>query len=205
MNGNDGKSHQSPVRPREKVRSSPLLKLKREPEFLAPFFSLFDHPEKRFEAYIKKGQKVVDLGCGWGHFSFLLADKIGPGGKVYAVDIDNNCILSIRKKAKKRGYLNIEAIQSTAADLNFIIDHTVDFILANGLFCVMEFDRDQAVFEIERILKPDGMAYISLGGAPPWGYVDETEWNKILSRFSIVKGGNYRELWAMVLAKQAWS
>jgi SAM-dependent methyltransferase len=62
----------------------------------------------------------------------------------------------------------------------------------------MAVDRSSAVAEIKRILKPAGHAYLSLGAAPPWGYVDRAEWSRILEGFRIVEGGAYEERWALV-------
>ena len=45
-------------------------------------------PGKLMEALkLKAGEAVADLGCGSGYFTFRLADKVGPKGKVFAVDI----------------------------------------------------------------------------------------------------------------------
>ncbi len=100
---------------------------------LGPFRRLFEPSQKLVEAYAKKGQVVADLGCHGGFYTLILAKAVGPEGKVYAVDLDKNCIQSLEQKADKVGYHNIEAHASSAADLSFIKDKSVDFILANGL------------------------------------------------------------------------
>jgi len=66
----------------------------------------------------------------------------------------------------------------------------------------MRSDRQLFVKEVKRILKSDGQAYISLGGTPPFGYVDKAEWEKILEGFTIRRGGSYKEMWAVVSLKQ---
>jgi ubiquinone/menaquinone biosynthesis C-methylase UbiE len=76
---------------------------------------------------------VADLGCGSGYYTLALAELVGPEGKVYAVDLDNKCIKALEKKADKSGYHNIEAHASSASDVSFIKDRSVDFVLANGL------------------------------------------------------------------------
>ena len=171
---------------------------RRGPRFLEPIFRLGDKSIRRVGPYVQKDQVAADIGCGWGHYSFALADMVGPRGKVYAVDLARKCILAIRNKAEKRGCQVIEAQESTAADLSFIKDGSVDFVLANGLLCSMAVDRSAAVAEMKRILKPAGQAYLSLGAAPPWGYVDRAEWTQILEGFRVVVGGAYEERWAIV-------
>jgi len=59
-----------------------------------------------------------------------------------------------------------------------------------------------SVKEIKRILKPEGKAYLSLGAGPPFGYVDQEEWGKILEGFRIEQGGSYKEKWALISVKQ---
>ncbi len=62
----------------------------------------------------------------------------------------------------------------------------------------MEHGRQLSVKEMKRILKPNGQAYISLGGGPPWGYVDKAEWENIMAGFKIEKEGGFKEKRAVV-------
>lgn len=48
--------------------------------------------------HTKKGAKVLDLGCGPGMFSPLLADLVGPEGKVMAIDPDSDMIKVAKEK-----------------------------------------------------------------------------------------------------------
>ena len=100
---------------------------------LNPISRLFENPKRSIEPYVREGQVATDLGCNTGHYTFALADCVGPGGKVYAVDLGKNCIQALKKKANKGGYDNIEAHASSASDLSFIKDKSVDFVFANGL------------------------------------------------------------------------
>jgi ubiquinone/menaquinone biosynthesis C-methylase UbiE len=179
-------------------RTAHWILSRRGPAFLGFLFRLGDKSLRRIGASVKRGQVVADIGCGWGHYSFALADMVGPEGKVYTVDLARKCILAIKKKAEKRGCQIIEAHPSTAADLSFIKDGTIDFVFANGLLCSMAADRPTAVAEIKRVLKPRGRAYLSLGAAPPWGYVDRAEWSQILEGFRVEEGGVYEKRWALV-------
>jgi len=94
---------------------------------------LFEPPHRLIEPYVEKGQVVADLGCGSGYYSLPLADLVGSEGKVYAVDLGKNSIQALEKKADKGRYQNIEAHASSASDLSFIKDKSVDFVFANGL------------------------------------------------------------------------
>ncbi len=140
-----------------------------------PIKRLFENPQKSLEPYVRKGQVVVDLACERGYYTLALAECVGPEGKVYAVDLNEKVIKEVKRKVERSGYHNIELHASSAADLSFIRDGSVDFALANGLLCSMSDQRPSAVKEIKRILKPDGHAYLSLGGPRPLGYVNPAE------------------------------
>jgi ubiquinone/menaquinone biosynthesis C-methylase UbiE len=65
---------------------------------------------------LQPGDRVADLGSGDGYFSFPLADAVGPGGRVYAVDIDEEKIRALRLEVAERGYRNIEVILAEPDD-----------------------------------------------------------------------------------------
>jgi ubiquinone/menaquinone biosynthesis C-methylase UbiE len=92
-----------------------------------------------------------------GYYTLALAECVGPEGRVYAVDSDEKAVQALEKKAAKLGILNVEAHASSASDLGFINDESVDFVLANGLLCSMAPQQHEStVKEIVRILKPNG-------------------------------------------------
>ncbi len=199
MNASNGNSELSEeIKRKEQARTSHWLFSRRGPAFLDKFSHMFEHPISLIEPYIQKGQVVVDLGCGWGQYSFALADLVGEDGLVYAVDLGKKCIDSIQKKIGKEGRGNIKAYVSSAAELGFIGDRSIDFVFSNGLLCSMAYYRQLAVNEIKRILKMSGKAYLSLGMAPPFGYVDQAEWENIMQGFTVEQGGSFKEMWAIV-------
>jgi SAM-dependent methyltransferase len=181
---------------------SKKLFLRRPPQFLDAIGRWFGSPGKLVQPFVKKGYVAADLGCGWGSYTFAMLDIVGVEGKVYAVDLGENCIRAIQKRVKKLGYRNVEAHVSSASDLSFIKDRSVDFVFANGLLCSMARNRDDAVEEMKRILKTEGRAYISLGFPPPLGFVDQKEWESIIQGFTLESGGNFQKLWALVSLKR---
>ena len=168
---------------------------------LNPLARPFENPQKSIEPYVRNGQVVADLGCNKGYYTFALADCVGPEGKVYAVDLREDYVEELKKKAEELGHHNIEAHASSASDLNFIIDESVDFVLANGLLCNVPKNRPTIVKEIKRILKSTGQAYLSLGSYPPFGFVNREEWKKILAGFKVDRRGGFLQPWALVFKK----
>jgi ubiquinone/menaquinone biosynthesis C-methylase UbiE len=177
---------------------------------LNPIKRLFDRdpsiPQRHIIRYVTKSQVVADLGCGAGYYTLALAACVGPEGRVYAIDLNERAIRELEEKANRNGYRNIEVHTSSAADLSFIKDGTIDFVLANGLLCTMADHRQSAVNEIKRILKPGRQAYLSLGWPPPLGFVGVAEWERILEGFSALqRGGDFLHKWAVVSTKQPTS
>jgi len=171
---------------------------------LEPIIRIFRLPKRvirPFERFVKEGYVVADVGCASGYFTVRLAELVGPEGKVYAVDLNKKCIRALGKKVEKGGYRNIESHASSAADLSFIQDSSVDFVLASGLLCSMPHDRELFVSEMKRILKPTGHAYVSLGAGPPIGFMDQEEWENMLKGFRVEQEGNWQNGWALVSLK----
>jgi ubiquinone/menaquinone biosynthesis C-methylase UbiE len=168
------------------------------------FRRLFDNPHS-FCSYVAEGQAVADLGCGPGFYSLGLAECVGPEGRVYAVDSDEKPIRALERKADKRGYHNIEARVSSASDLSFIKDGSVDFVLANGLLCSMAPQyHEAAVNEIKRILKPKGLAYLSAARGF-YSHMNKAGWERILEGFKVDRRGDgfswIADRWAIVSIK----
>jgi ubiquinone/menaquinone biosynthesis C-methylase UbiE len=179
--------------PKDQINLNPIRRL---------FGRLFENPQGHIEPYVTNGQVVADLGCGSGYYTLALAECVGPKGRVYAVDFNQKAVRKLEEKAANRGYHNIEARATSAHDLSFIKDRSVDFVLANGLLCSMPNNRPSAVNEIKRILKPSGQAYLSLGYPPPLGFVDRAEWETILKGFSVKRRGGFFQKWASVSLEQ---
>ena len=97
------------------------------------FERTIDHPNRHLQPYVAAGQVVADLGCEAGYYTLALAESVGPEGRVYAVDLEEERIRTLEKQIQEAGYQNIEARASSAGDLGFIQDSSVDFVLANGL------------------------------------------------------------------------
>ena len=67
---------------------------------------------------LEEGMAVADVGCGWGYFTFPMAGEVGPEGKVFALDINEEAIAGLRKRRFKRhfgGYTR-GAIRSEAVE-----------------------------------------------------------------------------------------
>ncbi|KAL3646999.1 hypothetical protein CASFOL_009171 [Castilleja foliolosa] len=70
----------------------------------------------------KEGDTVLDVCCGSGGLAFLLSEKVGINGKVFALDFSKEQLHVAESRQSKRSktcYKNIEWIEGDAVDLEF--------------------------------------------------------------------------------------
>ncbi len=180
------------------------------PTFLLDNFirRLISPPEKKIEKYVSSGIAVADVGCGPRHFTIPMAESVGPKGKVYAADSDPKSIEILEEKSKKNGLQDIiDSRTVSAANLDFVPDESVDFVFANGVLCCMA-NHAGALAEIKRILKPSGLAYISVARLfrkdDPKA-VTKQEWKQILDAFNVQESGqSLTNRWATISPRKKY-
>src|SRR5215831_17441423 len=63
-------------------------------------------------AGISSGMNVLDIGCGVGDVSLIVARLVGPYGSVTSVDFDNAALETVKVRAAAEGMRNIECVQA---------------------------------------------------------------------------------------------
>jgi ubiquinone/menaquinone biosynthesis C-methylase UbiE len=103
---------------------------------------------------LKPDMIVADIGAGSGYHSFRMAEKVGPKGKVLAVDIQKEMLDIIRQRMKKDEVANIEPILGTEKDPKLPAGG-VDLILLVDVYheFAFPFEMTQALL---KALKPGG-------------------------------------------------
>ncbi len=111
--------------------------------------------------HIEPGMVVADLGCGSGAYVFELLQRVGPTGKVIALDVQKALVEKLASECKKNHITNVTALWDDLDDKNGIglNDSSVDrAVIANTLFQIE--DTQKFSTEVRRILKPGGLALI---------------------------------------------
>jgi ubiquinone/menaquinone biosynthesis C-methylase UbiE len=122
---------------------------------------------------VEPGMVVADLGCGMGAYTFELASRVGPTGKVFAVEIQKNLVDTLANECKNRNLTNVSVLWDDMDDTNGmgLQDSSFDrVIIANTLFQIEDIQK--LALEVKRILKPKGMVLLvdwseSFGGIGP--------------------------------------
>jgi len=73
-------------------------------------------PELVAAMKLEEGHSVADLGAGQGAFTAALSKAVGAGGRVFAIDIDESAIKSLRTKVEKQSLKNVTVIHGDVDD-----------------------------------------------------------------------------------------
>ncbi len=68
---------------------------------------------------LKRGDLVVDIGCGTGLNFALLEEAVGPEGKIIGVDLTDAMLDQARLRVAEHGWKNVELVQADAAQYKF--------------------------------------------------------------------------------------
>lgn len=119
---------------------------------------MFSDPEKNVKRFgLREGMYVADLGAGSGYYSIYASRIVGNKGKVYAVEIQQEVLYTLKKEAEKANLSNIEIIWGDVEKPGGtkIKDTSMDAVILSNILFQTE-DRNQLVKEAKRILKVGG-------------------------------------------------
>jgi ubiquinone/menaquinone biosynthesis C-methylase UbiE len=104
---------------------------------------------------------AVDYACGPGHYIIPMAEKVGPDGRVYAVDIQPLTMESVQKKAARKGLKNITTVLVDSYDTGLPAAVADIVVFLDAFHMVAE--PEALLREIHRLLKPQGLLFMDPG------------------------------------------
>jgi ubiquinone/menaquinone biosynthesis C-methylase UbiE len=122
---------------------------------------------------LKPGERVADIGCGGGYFSWQFSKLVGPQGKVFATEINKDALTYLTRFVKE---YHIENIQTLVTRMNEagLPSNSVDTIFMCSMYHAVyitdiEFVKDQFILSIKKALKDGGRLIIVDNDIPPAG------------------------------------
>ncbi len=110
------------------------------------------------EKYLKKGDKILDIGAGAGEYSLYFARK---GYEVSAIELADSNIKAFRKKLTDED--KIDLVQGNALDLSLYADKSFDIVLLFGPLYHLhnEEDKQRCISEAKRVCKDTGKLFFA--------------------------------------------
>ena len=119
----------------------------------------------------RPGQAIADVGAGTGLFTRLFAARVGPQGRVYAVDIAKAFVEGNLRRARAARLENVVGIVSTQTDTR-LAENSVDIAFVCDAYHHFE-DPPAMLASIRRALRPGGTLVVIdferiPGTSPDW-------------------------------------
>lgn len=108
---------------------------------------------------LKKGERVLDLGCGRGDETIEVALLLGEVGEAIGLDLTPEMIEIAEQNALEQGITNVSFVNASVEELPFE-DNEFDAVISN---CVINHaaDKNKVYHEIFRVLKTGGRFVVS--------------------------------------------
>ena len=114
---------------------------------------------------VRRGQVVLDVGCGTGLCHGSLLDKVGPQGSVVGIEESPEMVAVARERIDQEGWSNVTVVQSSAEDAQIAL------MADAALFCAVHdiLQSQGALRNVLSKVRPGGRV-AAVGGkwAAPW-------------------------------------
>lgn len=113
---------------------------------------------------IKPGERVADIGCGSGFFTWFFSKSVGDNGKVYATELNKNAIKYVDDFIERYDIKNIKTIV-TKMNKSGLDNNSVDTIFMCSMYHAayitdIEFVKDSFIDTLHKALVPGGRIII---------------------------------------------
>ena len=103
---------------------------------------------------LRPGQVVADVGAGTGFFTAMMARAVGPGGRIYAVDIAPRFVEASVRRARDQGMNNVRGVVNDPHGVR-LAPGSVDLVFISDTYHHFEYPRS-TLRSIHEALRPGG-------------------------------------------------
>ncbi len=121
---------------------------------------------------LEKKEKVLEAGCGFGQWSFSLAEL---NKEVVGIEFDKNRVSAVENLIKINDIENFKVLQGSIESLPFE-DNSFDAVFCYGVIFLTDWKK--SLQELCRVLKPNGTLYVNANGKGWYHNLIITEHNK---------------------------
>jgi SAM-dependent methyltransferase len=134
------------------------------------------------ELGLRPGQTALDLGCGPRGILDLLAEAVGPGGRVVGLDADPAHVTAARQYAFSQGLANVEVLAGDARHTGLPAE-SFDLVHTRTLLVTIP-EPAEVVAEMARLARPGGLVASQEADAEfSICYPPLPEWDRLLGLF----------------------
>lgn len=106
-------------------------------------------------AALRAGESVLDLGCGGGIDTILVARRVGPAGRAIGIDLLDEMVDRSMANAREAGVDGWTEFRRGEMEDVPLPDESVDVVISNGVVNLSP-RKSRVLAEVLRVLKPGG-------------------------------------------------
>ncbi len=145
---------------------------------LSPLRRIWHDPVATLKPWVQEGMTVLEPGCGMGYYTLEAARRVGPTGRVVALDLQPRMLAGLRRRAEKAGLAGRIDIREVRPDRLGIEDLEGAVDLAFVLHVLHEVeDQERFLGEIRAALMPTGRLLL----VEPRGHVSAAQFEASLA------------------------
>ena len=106
------------------------------------------------EIGVEPGQTIADIGSGVGFMLPYMIDAVGPSGRVYAEDIQDDFLEKVKQKATEAGWKNIDIVKGAQKDVE-LPKNSVDLAFILDVYHHLNYP-EETMATVYEAVKPGG-------------------------------------------------
>jgi ubiquinone/menaquinone biosynthesis C-methylase UbiE len=103
---------------------------------------------------LKPGSRIGDVGAGSGDLTALLAERVGPRGRVFAIEVDRGRLRKLDKRKQNAGWDNVDVL-AARPDTSGLPENACDAVFMRGVYHHLT-NPDAMDASLLRALRPGG-------------------------------------------------